>query len=152
MEPPLPYHLLTNHTMDQQIEFLVLDDDEIFIYLIKNVLEKSGHANAVHIFSTTPEALSWIYNRIDRGEALPGLMIVDIRMPIMTGIEMLGKLSKLPADIMKDVGVCMLTSSLAEADKNASMAYPFVFDYLSKPFSREKLSALVEKYQKLERV
>jgi len=137
--------------MDKKIEFLVVDDDEIFTYLIKSVLEKSGIAGDVHIFSSTPETLSWIHGRVDRKEALPGLMILDIRMPVMSGIELLEKISKLPAESLKGVRVCMLTSSLAESDKKASMAYPFVFDYLSKPFSREKLSQLVEKYHELEK-
>lgn len=136
--------------MDNKIEFLVVDDDEIFIYLIKSVLEKSGLASAVHIFSSTPDALSWIHSRVDQALALPALMILDIRMPIMSGIELLEKLSKLPANSMKGVGVSMLTSSIAESDRNASMAYPFVFDFISKPFSREKLRELVDKYQALE--
>lgn len=132
--------------MDKKVEFLVVDDDEIFIYLIKSVLEKSGYAKDVHIFSSTPEALAWIYTRVDKNEPLPELMIIDIRMPIMSGIELLDKISKLPAGTMKNTGVCMLTSSMAESDKMASMAFPFVFEYLSKPFSREKLRDLVEKY------
>lgn len=136
--------------MDKKIEFLVVDDDEIFIYLIKSVLEKSGCASAVHVFSSTPEALAWIHSRVDVGAALPGLMIVDIRMPIMSGIELLEKISMLPSGSLKNLGVCMLTSSMAESDRKASMAFPFVFDYLSKPFSREKLADLVEKYHALE--
>ena len=136
--------------MDKKIEFLVVDDDEIFIYLIKSVLEKSGYASGVHIFTSTPDALAWIHSRVDVGAALPGLMIVDIRMPIMSGIELLEKISMLPSGSLKKLGVCMLTSSMAESDRKASMAFPFVFDYLSKPFSREKLADLVEKYHALE--
>ncbi|MFN5324216.1 MAG: response regulator [Bacteroidota bacterium] len=137
--------------MDDKLEFFVMDDDEIFIYLIKSVLERSSYASAVHVFTSTPEALSWIYARVDRGEKLPDLMIVDIRMPLMSGIDLLEKISKLPEKSLKGTKACMLTSSLTESDKKASMAYPFVIDYINKPFSREKLNDLVAKYHEVEK-
>ncbi|MEY3344142.1 MAG: hypothetical protein RL090_1826 [Bacteroidota bacterium] len=137
--------------MDKTFEFLIVDDDEIFIYLLKSVLEKSGYARSIHIFASTPEALQWIHAQVDKGERLPELMIVDIRMPIMNGIELLEKISKLPPKSLEGVGVSMLTSSLSESDKKASLAYPFVFDFVSKPFTREKLRDMVEKYVALEK-
>jgi DNA-binding response OmpR family regulator len=66
----------------------------------------------------------------------PDLIILDITMPVMTGIEMLGKL-KAEADL-KDIPVIMLT---AESGKENVMQIVKmgVKDYIVKPFKGEQL-------------
>jgi DNA-binding response OmpR family regulator len=67
---------------------------------------------------------------------LPDLIILDITMPVMTGIEMLGKL-KDESDL-KDIPVIMLT---AESGKENVMQIVKmgVKDYIVKPFKGEQL-------------
>jgi DNA-binding response OmpR family regulator len=67
---------------------------------------------------------------------LPDLIILDITMPVMTGIEMLGKL-KAESDL-KDIPVIMLT---AESGKENVMQIVKmgVKDYIVKPFKGEQL-------------
>ncbi len=66
----------------------------------------------------------------------PDLIILDITMPVMTGIEMLGKL-KAEGDL-KDIPVIMLT---AESGKENVMQIVKmgVKDYIVKPFKGEQL-------------
>ena len=67
---------------------------------------------------------------------MPDLIILDITMPVMTGIEMLGKL-KAESDL-KDIPVIMLT---AESGKENVMQIVTmgVKDYIVKPFKGEQL-------------
>lgn len=67
---------------------------------------------------------------------MPDLIILDITMPVMTGIEMLGKL-KSESDL-KDIPVIMLT---AESGKENVMQIVKmgVKDYIVKPFKGEQL-------------
>jgi DNA-binding response OmpR family regulator len=67
---------------------------------------------------------------------LPDLIILDITMPVMTGIEMLGKL-KAESDL-QDIPVIMLT---AESGKENVMQIVKmgVKDYIVKPFKGEQL-------------
>lgn len=67
---------------------------------------------------------------------LPDLIVLDITMPVMTGIEMLGKL-KAESDL-KDIPVIMLT---AESGKENVMQIVKmgVKDYIVKPFKGEQL-------------
>ena len=67
---------------------------------------------------------------------MPDLIILDITMPVMTGIEMLGKL-KAESDL-KDIPVIMLT---AESGKENVMQIVKmgVKDYIVKPFKGEQL-------------
>ncbi len=67
---------------------------------------------------------------------MPDLIILDITMPVMTGIEMLGKL-KTESDL-KDIPVIMLT---AESGKENVMQIVKmgVKDYIVKPFKGDQL-------------
>ena len=72
----------------------------------------------------------------------PDLIVLDITMPVMNGIEMLGKLKNEPD--LKDIPVIMLT---AESGKDNVMG---VKDYMVKPFKGEQLIERVTKLVKLE--
>lgn len=73
----------------------------------------------------------------------PDLIILDITMPVMTGVEMLEKLKKEPD--LKEIPVIMLT---AESGKENVMKIVKmgVKDYMVKPFKGEQL---IERAQSL---
>lgn len=79
----------------------------------------------------------------------PDLIILDITMPVMTGIEMLGKL-KAESDL-KDIPVIMLT---AESGKENVMQIVKmgVKDYIVKPFKGEQLIERAKNILKLRHV
>jgi DNA-binding response OmpR family regulator len=80
---------------------------------------------------------------------MPDLIILDITMPVMTGIEMLGKL-KAESDL-KDIPVIMLT---AESGKENVMQIVKmgVKDYIVKPFKGEQLIERAKNILKLRAV
>jgi len=76
----------------------------------------------------------------------PGLIVLDITMPVMNGIEMLEKLKNEPA--LKDIPVIMLTAESGK-DNVMQIVKMGVQDYMVKPFKGEELIARVEKIMKL---
>jgi len=76
----------------------------------------------------------------------PDLIILDITMPVMTGIEMLEKLKKEPE--LKEIPVIMLT---AESGKENVMKIVKmgVKDYMVKPFKGEQLIERAQSILKL---
>jgi DNA-binding response OmpR family regulator len=79
----------------------------------------------------------------------PDLIILDITMPVMTGIEMLGKLKA--ENDLKDIPVIMLT---AESGKENVMQIVKmgVKDYIVKPFKGEQLIERAKNILKLRAV
>ena len=72
----------------------------------------------------------------------PDLIMLDITMPVMDGITMLGKLRQDPA--LKNTPVIMLTAESGR-DSVARIAQLGVSDYLIKPFKEEQLLEKVVK-------
>lgn len=72
----------------------------------------------------------------------PGLIILDITMPVMNGVEMLDRL-KADADL-KDIPVIMLTAESGK-DNVINIVKKGVRDYMVKPFKGEDLIARVKK-------
>ena len=73
----------------------------------------------------------------------PDLMILDITMPMMDGVEMLRKVKNEP--VLKETPVIMLTAEAAK-DKVIEVVKIGVKDYIIKPF---EAALLIEKVQKI---
>jgi CheY-like chemotaxis protein len=69
----------------------------------------------------------------------PDLILLDIDMPVMNGLEMLGQLKNRPN--LKDIPVIMCTA-FCEPEDIAKASFYGVVDYIAKPFD---FSELVEK-------
>ena len=77
----------------------------------------------------------------------PDLIILDITMPVMNGVEMLGKLKGMPD--LKDIPVIMLTAESGK-DNVMQIVKMGVRDYMVKPFKGEQLIERVVKIHALQ--
>lgn len=73
---------------------------------------------------------------LEKARCKPDLMLVDITMPVMDGLTMLGKLRADPE--LKDIPVMMLTAEGQKATAEQTMALGSC-GYLVKPFTADTL-------------
>ncbi|MGB6409711.1 MAG: response regulator, partial [Candidatus Deferrimicrobiaceae bacterium] len=107
-------------TMDSDL-ILVVDDEQSICYVLSNLFARMGwRTKAV---SSAEEALS-----ILNGEK-PGVALLDIRLPGMNGLELLGELKK----VSPHTEVIMMTS-YASTDTAIEAIRKEAYDYLPKPF------------------
>ena len=111
---------------------LVADDEESMRWVLSKALRKKGFT--VDLARDGDEAL-----RLIRSESYD-LAILDIKMPGVTGLDLLDKVRDIKADLL----VVIMT---AEAGmKNAVEAMKRgAYDYLTKPFDLDVMDAIVEK-------
>lgn len=124
---------------------MVIDDDEINNFLCSRVIMNSGYASGVDTFLTANEALDNIASNIGNPELLPGLILVDINMPIMSGWDFLERFSELTSKANKDIRVAILSSSVYQKDKEKAESIPGVIGYVSKPLTAENFKELAER-------
>lgn len=129
----------TNFMMDNKINLLVIDDDDINIFIIKKIVEKTGYN--VHMVSKANGLLAIDHLSAKLGqEDFPHLILIDINMPVLNGWEFLDAYEALNS--LKQPDMYMLSSSVYENDIEKAKTYVKVKGFISKPLSIERLIEL----------
>ena len=112
---------------------LVVEDDSDQRELIKLYLLKAGYE--VNSVANGLEAAASCLT------VTPDLIISDVRMPLMSGFEMIKILKSEPA--MKDIPVIFVTASAEGRERGGELG---AIEYLTKPFKPEALLQAVAKH------
>ncbi len=120
-------------------KILVADDDEGLRKIIEFNLEQEGYD--VITASDGKEALK-LYDEHD-----PALVITDIKMPELDGIELLEEIRR--RDVEKLVVVITAFGAIDTAVEAMKLG---AYDYITKPFNREELRLVVRKALELRRL
>jgi len=124
--------------LDENAVILVVEDDKVDIMTVKRALQKNNVTNPIHIARTGVEALSMLrgegYPKI---EPNPSLILLDLNLPKMGGIEFLKELRADPD--LQSLPVIVLTSSNEPRDRAAAFEYD-VEDYIVKPHSFDEFA------------
>jgi len=96
---------------------LLVEDNERDVELTLAALEEHNLANEVVVARDGAEALDYLYQRgkySDRVDGLPAVVLLDLNMPKVDGMEVLQRMKIDP--VLKQVPVVMVTSSRVEQD------------------------------------
>jgi two-component system response regulator len=120
------------------IPILMVEDDENDIIMTQRAFERYNLRNTLYVARDGEEALDFVYQRgkyQDSAAPKPGLILLDINLPKMDGIEVLRHL-KGDSD-MRRIPVVILTASRREKDKVESYKLG-VNSYIVKPLDFSK--------------
>ena len=131
--------------LHQKINLLVIDDDDINIFIIRKIVEKTGVNISMVAKSNGQQAIDYLVETIDKNEPLPELVLIDINMPVMNGWEFIEAYQKL--DVQSDVDLYILSSSVYENDIEKTKSYASVKGFISKPLSMERLTELISPFR-----
>ncbi|MFQ5714859.1 MAG: sigma-54-dependent transcriptional regulator [Candidatus Scalinduaceae bacterium] len=111
---------------------LVVDDEETIRYCLKEALEEEGYK--VYAEKNGEDSLKIVK------EVIPDLILLDLKMPGMDGIDLLKWVKSLDQNML----VILLTGH-ASVDSAVSAMKAGAFDYLEKPFKIEHIKVVVDK-------
>ncbi len=111
-------------------KILVVDDEPSILNLVTSYLRAEGYT--AYTAADGPSGLK------AAREFMPDLIVLDIMLPGMDGIELLSQLRR-----ESDVYVIMLTAKSEETDKIVGLSVG-ADDYLTKPFSPRELIARIK--------
>jgi len=120
--------MLIYHSMFEEVStILVVDDEQVNLELISAVFSDNPN---ILVFTATDgsEALEFLKERI------PDVIVLDIRMPKVTGLEVLNYLKSNPAT--SSIPVIILSGDEQEKKKALNQG---ASDFVSKPFDAEEL-------------
>ena len=115
-------------TLDRALNLVLIEDDDIDVMNVKRALERAHVTNPLFVARNGLEGLALL-----RSDAIPTdrrLVLLDLNMPKMNGIEFLHELRNDP--VLRPTPVVVLTTS--DDDRDKIQAYDLnVAGYLLKP-------------------
>lgn len=117
----------------QQVEILLVEDSSADAEMTLRTLKRRGIANSVEWVRDGVEALDWLHCRdtyTGRVNGHPKLVLLDLKMPRMDGLQLLEAMKSDP--YTRSIPVVMMTSSREEGDLLASYGLG-VNSYVVKP-------------------
>ncbi len=119
-------------TMERSVNILVVDDEEIVRDSLSSWLEEDGYN--VEAVESGKKAL----------ERLPGkewdLMLVDLKMPGMDGIQLMDEVRKTNPDLL-----IIIMTAYATVDTAVKAMKKGAYDYFVKPFNPDDISLTIRK-------
>lgn len=124
---------------------MLVEDNIDHADLVKISFEKHRVANTIIHITEGEEALDYLFHRgafVDpEKHPLPSLILLDLRLPKIDGLEVLGEIKK--SENLRQIPVVILTSS--EAEKDVAKAYQHhANSYIVKPLDFSKFSNLMD--------
>ena len=117
--------------MPIQPSILVVDDEEIMREVITTLLEEEGYR--VTSSATGEEGVEKVK------EVTPDLVLLDLMLPSMGGLEALEEIIRIDPDI-----VVIMISAYASIENAVDATKSGAFDFITKPFKNEELLLVVK--------
>lgn len=120
---------------------LLVEDNPMDVDLTLRAFKRRRVTNSVEVARDGEEALAWI-PRWEAGEPTPAVILLDLKLPRVDGLEVLRQLKSHPT--LRVIPVVVLTTSAEHGD--VSTAYQLgANSYIVKPVEFEKFMDVSEK-------
>ena len=130
--------------MSTPIHILLVEDSPADVELTLRAFKRRKLSNPVAVARDGEEALDYIHRRgaFGAGAPVPGLILLDLRLPKVDGLEVLRQLKEHP--VYRNVPVVVLTTS--GEDRDVARSYELgAASYIVKPVEFEKFQEVVER-------
>lgn len=119
---------------------LLVEDNPVDLDLTRRAFTRRKIANPIEVARDGEEALAWI-ERWDSGEEVPAVILLDLKLPKVDGLEVLRQLKE--HQTYSSIPVVVLTSS--SENRDLKRAYKLgVNSYIIKPVDFDKFMQVAE--------
>ncbi|MET4107363.1 response regulator [Hymenobacter sp. UYP22] len=126
---------------------LLVDDDHTTNFLNKSLLTRLQVTNNVLVALNGEQAMARIQELCAAPATdCPTLILLDVNMPGMNGIEFLQAYKQLPAAMQRPTVIVMLTTSLHPRDVARVEQMAVVAGFISKPLTTEKIQDILQNH------
>lgn len=125
----------------KKTNFIIIDDDDIFLKLGKMYLELGNCTSSVTLYNDATIALDIITGMLEHIDKKL-VVFLDLNMPILNGFGFLDLIQQVPNAFDEKLSVYIMTSSLNDDDLERAKNYPIVKKYLSKPMTKDMVNEI----------
>lgn len=124
-------------------EVLIIDDNEIEIFVSRKLLMRTGMANSIVSFLNASDGLHFLQGRYEKGEDPPALLLLDIYMPELTGFDFLDRFkAQFPESFQQKMQIFIISSTADTNDLLRAKSNPLVWGTLEKPLDTATLARM----------
>ena len=124
---------------------LLVEDSADDVFLIRRALKKAGFQNPVHVVCNGKEAMAYLNGEGNPANRqffpLPSLVLLDLRLPDLSGLAVLGWIRD--QEHLRSLRVAVLTASENPNDVSAAHALGATL-FLTKPLRVQEIVRLME--------
>lgn len=130
--------------MSDPFPILLVEDNLADVELTLRAFRRRKLANSITVARDGEQALDYVYRRgaFAGGAPVPGLILLDLRLPNMDGLEVLRELKSHP--VYRNIPVVVLTTSGQDGDIKRSYELGAA-SYIVKPLEFEKFQEVIER-------
>lgn len=125
---------------------LLIDDEDITNFLHQSLIKKLNIDVKVDIAKNGQMALDYLNSEgqfTENPPPHPGLILLDINMPVMNGWEFLERYEQIPENRKAKIVLAMVSSSINPDDINRAKDLSDVNSYIKKPLTKETLEEFI---------
>jgi CheY-like chemotaxis protein len=119
----------------------LIDDDDVFVFLTKKIIERSGANVLLSVFSNGQEGIEYIKGIAAEEDLLPDVILLDLNMPVMDGWEFLNAYQEL--ELAKNIALYIVTSSISPYEVERAKHIKEVQEFIVKPIAKEKFIDII---------
>ena len=123
---------------------LLVDDDELFTFMTKKIIEKTNLANQIRIFENGKLAIDFLDATSEKKELLPEVILLDLSMPVLDGWGFLEEYILLKPRLAKKITLYIVSSSVSPKDHQRAKEYSDISDFIIKPMTTEMFIDLIK--------
>ncbi|HXA01911.1 MAG TPA: response regulator [Cytophagaceae bacterium] len=125
----------------EKLNILLVDDDSINNYVSESIIKNIGIAKHIEKKLNGKEAIEFINTALIKKENNPDLILIDINMPVMDGMEFLEAFNKIK-EKNNMIVYLMHTAPLTPAQRKR-IDNVYLSGNIEKPLTKEKLSKIL---------
>jgi len=123
---------------------LLIDDDEVANQLHQKLIQKLKLAKNIFTEKDGRDGLDFIRQRYYGFHSLPSLIILDLNMPVMDGVDFLKEICHSDLLFVNRIPIAVLTNSVHPEEDMKRITEIRNCYYISKPLTEEKLLQVIE--------
>ena len=113
----------------------IIDDDDVYINLIRKIIDIKKLSENLLVFKNGQEALDYFIPIMESlsDENFPEIILLDLNMPVMDGWKFLNEFTQIKTKKNFKTTLYIVSSSINPYDVEKAKSYSLVTDYLIKP-------------------